>query len=79
MPSQTPVNRESIQTTLEDRYATQKVGGAFNAKEVKNQPIDFGHQDKIFESPANFSADNFNDKALNFVNTLGWNNKKYKP
>lgn len=28
----TPVDRKSLTTSLEDRYKTQKAGGAFNAK-----------------------------------------------
>ena len=79
MPAQTPINRESLTTTLEQRYANQNVGGAFNAKEVVNQPIDFGQQDKTFESPSGFAADNFNDKALNYVSSMGHSTKKYKP
>jgi hypothetical protein len=81
MPAQTPTERPSIATTLADRYATQKVGGAYDAKEVKNQPIDFGLQDTLFEtqSPTSLSPDNFNDNALDFAKSIGVSVKKYKP
>lgn len=79
MPAQTPTERPSLTTTLEERYANQRVGGAYNAKEVKKQPIDFGIQDKFFESPPDFEPGNFNDKALNFADSIGVSTKKYKP
>ena len=43
--------RPSTQTDLASRYASQTVGGAYNAKEVKNQPIDFGLQETLWTSP----------------------------
>jgi hypothetical protein len=79
MPAQTPTERPSLKLSLEERYASQQTGGAFNAKNVKEQPIDFGLQDKTFESPSNFSNDNFNPKALNFATSLGHTSTKYKP
>jgi hypothetical protein len=41
----TPVNRESLNKSLEERYKTQKVGGAFDAK--KATPDIFGQLEKI--------------------------------
>lgn len=81
MPAQTPTERPSISTTLADRYATQRVGGAYDAKEVKKQPIDFGLQDTLFEtqSPTPLAPDNFNAKALDFAKSLGVSVQKYKP
>ncbi len=37
----TPFNRESLNKSLEERYKTQKVGGAFDAK--KATPDIFGY------------------------------------
>ena len=78
MPAQIPIDRVSTRISLEARYATQKAGGAFNAKDVKNQPGDFGLQDRTFETPSDING-TFNEKALNFLDTTGFNNKKYKP
>jgi len=47
-----PTERPSIKTDLASRYATQPAGGAFNAKEVKEQPIDFGLNEKKYETDA---------------------------
>lgn len=80
MPAQTPIDRQSLGTTLEERYATQHVGGAYDARQAgPEQPIDFGQQDKVFESPSTFKTDNFNTKALNFADSLGLDTRKYKP
>jgi hypothetical protein len=79
MPAQTPTERPSLQTSLEQRYATQKVGGAYDAKQVKTQPIDFGLQDKQFEDPAVLAPDNFNAKALDYAKSIGVSVKRYKP
>ena len=78
MAAQTPIDRQSLNTDLASRYETQRVGGAFNAKEVKEQPIDFGYQDKQFESPPTFLSDNFNEKALNYSDYLGVSRQRYK-
>lgn len=48
MPTQ--ITRQSLSTDLENRYKTQSAGGAFNAKEVKQQPVDFGINEKKFET-----------------------------
>ena len=105
MPAQIPIDRKSLDTTLDGRYENQRVGGAFNAKDlpknnkidlaerylvqhvggaydaknVREQPIDFGQQDKTFETPDTFLGDNFNEKALNFAKSTGHTSKKYKP
>jgi len=34
----TPLNRESLNKSLEERYKTQKIGGAFNAKDINTKP-----------------------------------------
>jgi len=34
----TPVNRESLNKSLEQRYASQKFGGAFDAKDINTKP-----------------------------------------
>lgn len=36
----TPIKRESTVKGLEDRYATQKAGGAFDAKQAGNVMVD---------------------------------------
>lgn len=76
MPAQTPIERTSLKTSLADRYASQKCGGAFDAASVKSQPIDFGYLDKTFEDQ---KTGEYNDKALNFADGLGLNTNKYKP
>lgn len=45
----TPVNRESLNKSLEQRYETQKVGGAFDAK--KATPDIFGQLEKQWTKP----------------------------
>ena len=79
MPIQTPTERPSLEMTLEERYANQRVGGAFDAKEVKKQPIDFGHQNKILQNPSGLATDTFSDKALNTAAAIGHTTQKYKP
>jgi len=40
-----PTERQSIDVTLEERYATQKVGGAYDAKQAgKNFVDDFNNE-----------------------------------
>ena len=34
----TPLNRESLNKSLEQRYESQKIGGAFNAKDINTKP-----------------------------------------
>lgn len=79
MSIQTPTERPSLTTSLEDRYNNQKVGGAFNAKEVKKQPIDFGFQNKTFQDPTDLAPETFSQKALNIATLSGHTTKKYKP
>lgn len=78
MPSMTPTPRPSLTNDLASRYANQHVGGAYDAKQVKTQPIDFGILDATYETPGTFEKDNFNEKALNFSDTLGVDRRKYK-
>jgi hypothetical protein len=40
----------SLQTDLASRYANQKVGGAFDAKNVKQQPHDVAMNENLFET-----------------------------
>ncbi len=79
MPAQTPIDRTSLTMTLEERYASQRAGGAYDAKNVRNQPIDFGQQDKTFQTDKFDPTDDFNEKALNFSDSIGVSRKKYKP
>jgi hypothetical protein len=79
MPEQTPTLRPSLQTTLEQRYSTQRAGGAFDAKNVRNQPIDFGLQNKQWEDPTGFSPERFSDSALDYAASIGVSVDKYKP
>lgn len=46
----TPVNRESLNKSLEERYKTQSAGGAFNAKDINTVPdsITTGPNPSIF-------------------------------
>ena len=45
----TPLNRESLNKSLEQRYESQKVGGAFDAK--KATPDIFGQLEKDWTKP----------------------------
>ena len=49
MPAQTSIERDSLETTLEGRYKTQRVGGAFDAK--KATPDIFGLLEKDWTKP----------------------------
>ena len=33
-----PLNRESLNKNLEERYKTQRIGGSFNAKDINTKP-----------------------------------------
>jgi len=79
MPIQTPTERPSLTTSLEDRYKNQRVGGAYDAKEVKKQPIDFGFQNKTLQDPTGLAPETFSEKALNTSASSGHTTKKYKP
>jgi hypothetical protein len=76
---QTPTERPSLTMTLEERYANQKVGGAYDAREVKKQPIDFGHQNRTLQNPSGLATETFSDKALNTAASSGHTTQKYKP
>jgi hypothetical protein len=78
----TPVNRESLNKSLEERYKTQKVGGAFDAK--KATPDIFGDLEKKWTKAGFVNA---GDEKLGIEGTQskkgslyiqGFSNKKYK-
>lgn len=77
----TPVNRDSLNKSLEERYKTQKVGGAFDAK--KATPDIFGQLEKNWTIPG--FAEN-GDEGLGLEGKIktsslylkGFSNKKYK-
>jgi hypothetical protein len=79
MPAQTPIDRVSTRISLEDRYATQKAGGAFNAKDVRNQPGDFGLQNQLFQDPTGFADKTYSQLAFDFAAKSGHTTEKYKP
>lgn len=86
-----PTERPSIKTDLLSRYANQRCGGAF---EVKDAVIDGGHESlnkatpgsmqSAFWTPAGFKTKmalmitELKAKALNFVDSQGLDNRKYK-
>lgn len=89
MPASTP--RPSIDTDLESRYATQRAGGAFDAKEAGTLGLgDMGIQERIWTKQGFQTAAGENlgmgpgggggtksyDKSLM---RQGFNNRKYKP
>lgn len=92
MATQTPIERTSLTLTLEERYATQKVGGAFDVKSTIQKS---GHMsltlsgNSSFKSaqttPSGFKVNQpvmvteYKDSALNVVDSMGFSNKKYKP
>lgn len=78
----TPVNRESLNKSLEERYKTQKVGGAFDAK--KATPDIFGQLEKNWTKAGFVKA---GEEGLGIEGTQskkgslyiqGFSNKKYK-
>jgi hypothetical protein len=78
----TPVNRESLNKSLEERYKTQKVGGAFDAK--KATPDIFGQLEKNWTKAGFAKA---GEEGLGIEGTQskkgslyiqGFSNKKYK-
>ncbi len=91
MPAQIPVDRVSLKTNLEDRYLSQHAGGAFN---VQKQIQSSGHMSLTVGgnaswlssqiTPAGFKVrqplmvTEFKPASLNFLDTTGWNNLKYK-
>lgn len=92
MAHYTKINRESLTTTLEDRYLTkQPAGGAFDAyrSSTFNTMLDAGNGSiqsiLLTINPGiqpvgpypNIPKENFNEKALNYIDDHGFNNKKY--
>lgn len=95
MPAQTPIERVSLKTNLEDRYNSQRCGGAYEAKSIKT-----GHGERMpiydatgvnpslierqwtypdFLIKQTVSDEEYKHKSLNIVNSMGFSNKKYKP
>ncbi len=78
----TPVNRESLTKTLEQRYQTQHVGGAYDAK--KPTPDIFGIQEKLWTKPGFQNGGNGElglggqKKFDQSVYLKGFDNTKYK-
>jgi hypothetical protein len=77
----TPVNRDSLNKSLEERYKTQKVGGAFDAK--KATPDIFGQAEKDWTKPgfAKEGEEGLGIAGIKKGQSLylkGFNNKKYK-
>jgi len=119
MADQTPIERNSLDTTLDGRYDSQKFGGAFNAKDIRPQPpiltlleryskqhtggafevkdaiTNGGHQSLTLNGELSFQSSKFTPTgfktkiqpmvseykqlSLNFLDTTGFSNKKYKP
>ncbi len=78
----TPINRESLNKSLEERYASQKVGGAFDAKQAT--PDIFGTLEKNWTKPGfakrgeeGLAIDGSESKKGSFF-IQGFSNKKYK-
>ena len=82
MPSEL---RPSLKKTIADRYATQRAGGAFNAKEAGQiGSFDMGLQEKIWTAK-NFVAADAEGLGMNGFKKYnqsrylqGFNNRKYK-
>ncbi len=92
MPAQTPIERQSLTTDLQSRYLTQHAGGAFEVKEAettgKHESLSKAPPGSLQSSiwtPAGFKTrmslllTEFKAKALNFVDSQGLDNRKYKP
>ena len=84
--------RPSLQTDLASRYANQKVGGAFDAKDIEtegghsslskagNSSIQSGiWTPSGFKTKMSLMMTELKAKALNFVDSQGLDNRKYKP
>lgn len=61
--------RQSLNTTLEDRYNKQKVGGAFNGK--------LAGQDHVLPTPDTTLEDRYNKQSSLYVQ--GLDTRPYKP
>lgn len=95
MPAQTPTQRPSLQISLEERYNTQKAGGAYDAKSIETaqgQRMPIYAPDGISPSlierqwtvpnflvKESFGTEEFNDRALNMAASSGVSTKRYKP
>jgi hypothetical protein len=88
MPEQTPINRVSLKKSLVDRYNTEQVGGAFDVKAqlaIKDHTPIIDSLQSAKWTPAGFKVKQqlmvteFKDTTLNFTDTTGFSNKKYKP
>ena len=92
MPAQTSTERDSLEITLEGRYNTQHAGGAFDAKDIEttgkysslSKAGNSSYQSSVwtpsgFKTKMAFLLTEFKDKALNFVDSQGLSNQKYKP
>ena len=92
MPAQTSIERDSLETTLEGRYKTQRVGGAFDAKDIEtsgkhsslSKAGNSSYQSSEwtpsgFKTKMAFLLTEFKAKALNFVDSQVLSNRKYKP
>lgn len=95
MPQQTPTERPSLKTSLEQRYLTQQVGGSYDAKSVETAQNDRmpiygpdGISPSLIERQwtiPNFKVkmaigdEEFNPKALDLAASSGVATKKYKP
>jgi hypothetical protein len=82
MANDNTINRQSLNTDLATRYATQKVGGAYDAK--KPTPDIFGIQEKFWTKPGFPLGEQENlgtggsKKIEQSLYRQGFNNTKYK-
>lgn len=91
MPDQTPIERTSLTTTLEQRYANQHVGGAFDATSVLIEgysSLTLGGNPSLLSAtytPAGFKLQQppmqteFKESSLNTAAKSGHSSQKYKP
>lgn len=95
MPEQTPIDRTSLTVNLENRYSTQRCGGAYDAKSVVTKqsgrmPIlgadgissaltetRWTNENFLVQTP--FMKTELKESSLNFLDSLGFSNRKYKP
>ena len=73
----TPIERQSLNTTLEDRYAKQHIGGAYDARTAGDATVDFMGNEfaKGFTKGGQNTGLPLKDSAL----LKGWSGDKYKP
>jgi hypothetical protein len=86
-----PVDRPSLTKTLEQRYAEQKVGGAYNAKDItiggKHSPIENstlsglhtvpGFKTSMMEQQTEFNEAKGESSLQSSLMIKGFNNTKY--